>query len=122
MNKKNKAKLSALVLASVLGTSLGGCACNYQLVDTKYQFNKAIIHTEEDKVLVVEIAKWTDYDGEQLQIITKDGMVIVTSSFDTKLINDSNSRTSVEELVESMYGEDCSIAYYGENGPKLSMN
>lgn len=108
-----KKKLVAVALASVLSTTtLTGC--NYTLIDTKMTFNKAIIFGE-NSVTIIEIESWTDYDGEQLQIKTTDGAVIVTSSFDTKLIDDRNSSITAEDLARSIMGEDVQINYLDDN-------
>lgn len=42
-------------------------ACNKQLIDTTYTFDKAIIKMPDDTVKEIDIRSWTDYDdGEQL--------------------------------------------------------
>ena len=64
-----KAVLAGIIISSRL--LLSGCG-NYNMVDTTFRFNKAIIFGE-DCATIIEIEKWTDYDGEQLQIQTKDG-------------------------------------------------
>ena len=62
-----------MVLAGNLATAtLTGCG-NYDMLDTQYTFNKAIIFGE-DCVKIIEIEKWVDYDGEQIQITTKDSL------------------------------------------------
>lgn len=106
-------KIGAAILAGTISlTTLTGC--NATIVDTKYTFNKAIIFND-NTATIVEIKKWADYDGEQLQIITEDGLIIVTSSFDTKLINDNDSEIKAEDIVRSILGEDAVINYLGEN-------
>ncbi len=111
-------RIIALGLLAIATTSaLTGC--NYSCVDTKYTFNKAII-VNDNIATIIEIDKWTDYDGEQLQIITKDGTIIVTSSFDTKLINDSNSVIKAEDIARSLVGEDGEINYI-ESEKKLTL-
>lgn len=54
-------------------------------VDMKYKYEKAIVNLNGEK-LELDIDKWSDYDGEQIQIITKDGQVYLVSSFNTILI------------------------------------
>ncbi|MBQ6285744.1 MAG: hypothetical protein IJK67_05525 [Bacilli bacterium] len=89
------------------------------MVDFKYNFNKAIIFNG-NTATIVEIEKWTDYDGEQLQIVTKDGAIIITSSFDTKLINDINSTVKADDIARSILGEDAEINYLGQ-GKQLTL-
>lgn len=120
MNIKNlniKPKLAAMAFAGVLATAtLTGCG-NYTIFDTQYTFNKALIFGE-NSVTIVEIAKWTDYEGEQLQLETKDGAFILTSSFDTKLIDDRNSYITAEYLARSIKGEDVEIKYLNDTYEK----
>lgn len=60
-------------------------AGNKQAFDLKYNFEKAICYMNGEKI-EIEIDKWNDYDGEQIQIIGKDGNVYLISSFNTILI------------------------------------
>ena len=111
----NAKKVGKIMLAGVAISStllLSGCG-NYTILDTKYTYNKAIIF-DEDSATIIEIEKWTDYDGEQLQIQTKDGAYILTSSYDTKLMDDRNSDISAEDLVRSLKGDDVQINYLGD--------
>ena len=41
--------------------------CNYEVIDTKYQFNTAVCNYNGDK-FELKIDKWKDYEGEQIQI------------------------------------------------------
>ena len=117
-NKNIKKLLMTSALFSTLSlTMLTGC--NYDFMDFHYQFNKAIIFGD-NTATIIEIKKWADYDGEQLQIETEDGALIVTSSFDTKLINDLNSNVSAEDIAKSIKGDDVVINYLG-NGKSLSL-
>lgn len=114
-NEKNilrRKKAAAIALAGILSTTTLTW-CNHILVDTKMTFNKAIIFGE-NSVTIVEIEKWSDYDGEQLQIKTKDGAYILTSSFDTKLIDDRDSTITAEDIARSIMGEDVEINYLDE--------
>lgn len=56
---KNKLILGILLL------SLTGC--NKQLIDTDHEFNIAYCNYDGDK-FSLKIDKWSDYDGEQIQI------------------------------------------------------
>lgn len=79
-------KFIAIVLAVLMIISLVGC--NYTLIDTNYKYDRAIIELADGEVVEVEIARWTDYDGEQLQIEATDGTVYLTNSFRCDLIRD----------------------------------
>ena len=112
-SKNCKTKLAACVLAgTVSATMLTGCG-NLDMLDTQYTFNKAIIFGD-NTATIVEITQWGDYDGEQFQIKLKNGFVMITSSFDTKLIDDRNSDITAEDLARSIKGEDVEIIYLDE--------
>lgn len=61
-------------------------ACNKTIIDTKYKFEKAHIRIN-DEWFDVNVSKWNDYDGEQIQLILTDGSVIVINSRDCILYN-----------------------------------
>lgn len=91
MNKKFVARgLCIFIVAAILVLVL--CMCtgcgNVQLVDTVYTYNRAIIEMPGGDVIEVDIKKWGDYDGEQLQIIAEDDTVYLVSSYNCILIRD----------------------------------
>ena len=77
-----------LLIVMILGGCLLLTGCNKQIIDTKYTFNRAIVTLNDGTRMEIEIAKWKDYEGEQLQIIGKDGKVYLVSSYNTILIKD----------------------------------
>ena len=80
-------KIITLALALVLLiTMLTGCG-NKDVFDTNRTYCCAIIQMPNGEVLEVEVDQWRDYEGEQIQIIAKDGTVYLTSSFNCILIN-----------------------------------
>jgi len=83
-----KKKIIGLILIICIFTFiLLGCG-NKQLLDTTYTFNRAIIKLQDETVLDIEVKSWLDYDGEQLQIVAKDGTVYLTNSINCTLIKD----------------------------------
>lgn len=60
---------------------------NKTKVDLNYTFDKAITYIGNEKI-EIDIDTWRDYDGEQLQIKSKDGKVYLVSSFNTILIHE----------------------------------
>lgn len=54
------------------------CGCNYQFVEFNYSFDKIICNYDGNQ-FELEIDKWTDYDGEQLQIVS-DGKTYLLSA------------------------------------------
>lgn len=77
--------LVVVLLASIISIICTGC--NKQVFDFNYSFDKAIMKVG-DEVITVDVAKWTDYEGEQLQIIASDGTVYLTNSFNCTLIKE----------------------------------
>ena len=66
-----------LILGLVLTTGLlAGCG-NRQILDTAWNFNKAIIIIGEERI-EVEVESWKDYEDTTVQIKTKDGKVYLT--------------------------------------------
>ena len=80
----------AIFLLIIVGSVV---ACYPQIIgnkswlDIKFEFTKAYIDLG-DKTIEVEIDRWLDYEGEQIQIIAKDGSVYLVSSFNTILVNE----------------------------------
>lgn len=68
-----KKLILGLVLSSTL---LVGCG-NRQILDTAWNFNKAIIIIGDEKI-EVEVDSWKDYEDTTVQIKTKDGKVYLT--------------------------------------------
>ena len=75
-----------LFMLSFLLVTLTGC--NYQMADTVYSFDRAIINIG-DKTIEVEVKAWRDFeDGDQVQIVAPDGTVYLTDTTRCVLIKD----------------------------------
>lgn len=83
MKRKLIAIIAILCFIIVVFTS-----CNKQLLDTTYNYNKAIIDLKNGEVVEINIKSWRDYDGEQLQITAEDGTVYLVSSINCTLIKE----------------------------------
>lgn len=62
-------------------------SCNKQIIDTTYHYDKAITYIGNERI-EIEIKKWKDYDGEQIQIVAEDGTVYLLSMNNTILIEE----------------------------------
>lgn len=82
-----KRKIKILLFVFVL-SALTGCG-NRTFLDTTYTYDRAIIQLADGTVVDTKIESWTDYEGEQIQIIAEDGTVYLTSSFRCDLIKSS---------------------------------
>ena len=103
----NKKKVLAL---GILSTSLL-TGCNRTMFDTKYGFNQALI-LGDDSAVVLDVSQWKDYEGEQLQIITTDGLVLNVSSWNSKLAYDIDSPLKLEQFAQSYVGNDGVVTSY----------
>lgn len=65
---------------------LSGCG-NKNMWEPHNTFKRAIVKMPDGNVLELEIDKWNDYDGEQLQIFAKDGLVYLVSSYNCVFIS-----------------------------------
>lgn len=61
-------KLLSAILVVITVFALVGCG-NQQIFDTTYTFDYAIIKLPNGEIVEGEIESWTDYEGEQLQIV-----------------------------------------------------
>ena len=57
------------------------------MFDTNYTYTKAITYIGNER-MEINIRQWSDYDGEQIQIIGQDGKIYLVSSFNTILIRE----------------------------------
>lgn len=114
LNKKIKrTKVTSLLLSGVLATSLL-TGCNKTMVDTKYGFDKALI-LGDDTSIILDVANWLDYEGEQLQIITEDNMAILTSAFDTNAFYGQSENYGIKEVATSSISEDGEVYDYSSD-------
>jgi hypothetical protein len=86
---------------------------NYDLLDTQWRYNKAVTFNG-NKALIFNIAKWRDYEGEQLQLVTDDNMVVLLSSYNSKLFYDKQSSTKAEDFAKMYVGSDGQVSTLGE--------
>lgn len=85
--KRNKFIITLLIMLLALGVT----GCNYKIIDTKWSYDTAIIKLANDEIVEVNVQSWTDYEGEQIQIIADDGTVYLTSSYRCDLISSPDS-------------------------------
>ena len=76
-------KIIALLLGLLMVLSLAGC--NRNILGTTYYFDHAIISLPDGEVVSGKVDKWSDYEGDQLQIVI-DGTTYLVHSADAVLI------------------------------------
>lgn len=74
--------ITITLLFSSACTSFNGC--NKDVIDLTYKYNYAYINVSGEW-LKYPIKSWTDYEGEQLQIVLEDGTVMLISSINCYL-------------------------------------
>lgn len=90
MGKIKKIMCGVIVIAAMFSMS----GCNKNVFDTNYTFDKAIIY-HNGYEQVVDIDKWDDYEGEQIQLKLTDGSIILVSSYNCILVNTKNGESAV---------------------------
>ena len=79
-------KKKFLALAVICTLLLTGC--NYQMIDTTYKFDRAIISLPNGEVVEGKVESWMDYeDGDQIQVKIN-GKTYLGHSEDIVLIKD----------------------------------
>lgn len=99
---------TALALAGTLGLSL--TACNKQVVDFNKSFNVAI-EPNGDSISVVPITKYADYQGSQVQFVTTDGLVVLSSTHQLQLMK-ANSENALTSYTSHLVDDNDTINYY----------
>ncbi|MBS7021177.1 MAG: hypothetical protein KH135_04865 [Firmicutes bacterium] len=108
--------LATGVLSSI---TLVGCG-NKELIDFNKNFN-AIVEINDEVVSIAGIKEYADYDGTQVQIVTDDGLRILTSTHQTQLLN-SNSNEELMDYVKQLTNDSENIMNYNElQGIELSI-
>lgn len=118
--KSKKLKLSSLLLCGLLSTNLL-TGCNRTVFDTKYGFDKALI-LGDDTSIIANVINWKDYEGEQLQFVTSDGLIILSSSFDTNCFYGSSTNYSIEKVAKNAISSEEEIYTIGEEQEKTTFN
>lgn len=77
-----------LALALVLASALIFSACNKQMVDLTYSYERAILSLPNGEVIEGKVSSWTDFeDGDQIQVRI-DGKTYLVHSSNIVLISD----------------------------------
>jgi len=83
-------KIFVTIIAIAMSVLFVGCNYKgYDMIDTNYHFDRAIISMPDGTTFEVEVSKWADADGEQLTITAKDGTRYLVSSYNCILIEDN---------------------------------
>lgn len=61
---------------------------NKDIVDFGHNDFKYAYINLGDEVIKVDVARWNDYEGEQLQVVTKDGQLFLSGSNNIVLVGE----------------------------------
>ena len=81
-------KILATVFMLMMALMLSSCG-NYQMLDTTYRFDRAIISLPNGNIVDGEVDSWIDFeDGDQIQVKI-DGVTYLVHSSDIVLIKEN---------------------------------
>lgn len=55
------------------------CGCNYNPIEFHYDFDKVICNYDGDR-FELKIDEWTDYDGEQIQVVSDKNTYLLSAN------------------------------------------
>lgn len=77
-----------LIFLLSLFTAMSLSACNKQIIDTKWSYDRAILYLPDGTIVDGDIESWTDYeDGDQIQVKI-DGATYLVHSMNVVLISE----------------------------------
>lgn len=82
----NKTFITFMLTIISLIILLTCCSCNYQVIDLDYDYDKIVCYYGDEN-FELKIDKWTDYEGEQLQI-KSDGKTYLLSANNCYMIKE----------------------------------
>lgn len=83
-------KIILFIVAVAAALLLTGC--NYDVIDTTYRYNRAVIELPNGEIIYGKVQSWRDYeDGDQIQVKI-DGTTYLVHSSDVTLIADGGNQ------------------------------
>lgn len=87
-----KKKRIAAALLLIFVVALAGCG-NQQVFDTTYYYDQAMVAFPDGTSQTLKIKSWKDYsDGDQIQILTEDGISYLFHSSNIVLVDTSQNK------------------------------
>lgn len=71
-------KILVAVMAAAMIFCTVGCG-NYNLIDTTYTFDRAIVSLPNGELIEGKVQSWNDYEGDQIQVKINDVTYLVHS-------------------------------------------
>lgn len=81
-------KIISIIL--IITAVIALCSCgNRDMFDTNFTFDYVLVRMPDNTMKKIEIKQWRTYDdGEQIQIISKDGKVYLINSVNSVLVRE----------------------------------
>ena len=79
-------KLAIVAVITIVGL-LSGCG-NLDMLDTNFTYHYAVTKWPDGTMKKIEVKQWSDYEGEQIQVITHDGHIYLLSMNNTVLVRE----------------------------------
>lgn len=97
---------------------LSNLGWNKRLNNFNYNFDKAIEMEDDGSVIIYDVQSWKDWeDDDKVQIITKDGRVLLSHFKKLRLVDTTNAeKGAFENYVLSLVGEPEKIDEYNNTG------
>jgi hypothetical protein len=105
----NKIKILGLTTTISVITLSG---CNRQIADFNKEFN-VVVEKNNETIQTIGIKKYSDYEGSQVQFITEDGLIVLSSTYQTQLLRVTNNEL-LEKYISSLECPNCITISYDE--------
>lgn len=79
--------MKKLLILPIFMLGLAGCG-NLDLFDTNFTYDYALVKWPDGSVKKIEVKQWSDYEGEQIQIIARDGKIYLISMNNAVLVRE----------------------------------
>lgn len=74
-------------LITGIAIAITACGCgNLDILDTNFTYDVALVKWPDGTVKEIQVKQWSDYGGEQVQVIGKDGAIYLISMDNAVLI------------------------------------
>ena len=73
----------------IAGIAIAAAACgcgNLDILDTNFTYDVALVKWPDGTMKEIQVKQWSDYEGEQVQVIGKDGAIYLISMNNAVLI------------------------------------
>ena len=74
-------------LIAGIAIAIAACGCgNLDILDTNFTYDVALVKWPDGTMKEIQVKQWSHYEGEQVQVIGKDGAIYLISMNNAVLI------------------------------------